>query len=189
MNLLQNKSIRFKILIIPIISTFIAMLAITLAVISNTKTRITEQLEQDGMMIANQATSQIEMSSTAMEIINSTLENDIRNIGTFLNANKSNISNEYLTNIAKQFEVDEINVTDASGKIIYSNLQSSMGQVFNSDHPGYTVLKGEKDQLMENIRKSNETNDYYKYGYVKSNDGGFIQVAILAKKFKSLIML
>lgn len=183
-NLLHNKSIRFKILVIPIISTFIAILAITLAVISITKTRITNQLKEDGMMIANQATSQIEMSSTAMEIINSTVESDIKNIGTFLNANKSSLSNEYLVSIAKQFEVDEINVADASGKITYSNLQSSIGQVFNSDHPGYTVLKGEKDQLMEKIRKSNETNDYYKYGYVKSNDGGFIQVGILANKIQ-----
>ncbi|EQB86949.1 hypothetical protein M918_11415, partial [Clostridium sp. BL8] len=107
-----------------------------------------------------------------------------RSIGKFLDQNNAIINNEYLTYIAKEFEVDEINITDEKGKIIFSNLQSSLGQVFKSDHISQSVLKGEKSELMENIRKSNETNDYYKYGYVRGKNGGFIQVGILANKIQ-----
>lgn len=181
---LKNRSIRSKILIIPIVSIFLAILAIASGVIYVTKERITEQLKQGGLMVARQSSSQLETNGLALDIINTYVESDIRNLGTYLKENSKSLNNEYLGSIAKQFEVDEINVTDASGKIIYSNLSSSMGSAFGNNHISYSVLKGEKNELMENIRKSSETDDYYKYGYVKRTEGGLIQVGILANKIQ-----
>jgi methyl-accepting chemotaxis protein len=179
---LQTKSVKFKILAIPLTAIFIAILVISGGVISITKNKMMEQMEYDGMIVANQAASQLQMSSSALDIINSNIENNIRTLGNFLKNNSSSINNQYLTYMAKSFDVDEINVTDSTGKIIYSNLQSSLGQIFGSNHIAYSVLKGEKNELMENIRKSRETDDYYKYGYIRKNDGGFIQIGILANK-------
>jgi methyl-accepting chemotaxis protein len=184
MSLLSSKSIKSKILIIPIVSVLLAILTITTGVILITNVRIREQLKQDGLMLANQAVSQIEMSTTAIDIINANVEGNIRNLGNYLNTNNTTISNQYLEYLAKQFEVDEINVADTSGKIIYSNLSTSIGSDYGKEHKAQMVLSGGNAEFMEGIRKSTETNDYYKYGYVRRSSGGVIQIGILANKIQ-----
>ncbi|MCM0650261.1 methyl-accepting chemotaxis protein [Clostridium swellfunianum] len=182
---IKNKSIKFKILVIPILVVLIAISVITVSVVTITKNKITNQLKEDGLMLANQAAAQIEISSAALDIINANVESNINNLGNFLNNNDILINNQYLENIAKQFEVDEINIGDESGKIIYSNLASSIGTVYEKEHKAQQVLSGEKIEFMEDIRKSEETDDYYKYGYIKRSSGGVIQVGILANKVQN----
>lgn len=162
----SQKSIKFKILMIPIIIILAIVISISIAAINLIKTRLTSQVNENGINLANQISKQVEKSSSAVTMLNEVIEARIRTLGNFL-VNGSKWDNNYLTALAKQFEVDEINVTDSHGKVIYSNLPTSIGAVFGSDHISYSVLKGEKSTLMENIRKSRETNNYYKYGYVR----------------------
>lgn len=177
-------SIKFKILVIPIVSVLIVISAITLSIIGNVKEKLNEQMKSDGLILANLAVSQIEMSTTALEIINSNVESDIKNIGKFLNSNDAVINNKYLKYIAKHFEIDEINVADASGRIRYSNLASSIGSEYEKDHKAQKVLRDGSSEFMEDIRKSKETDNYYKYGYIKRKGGGVIQIGILANKIQ-----
>lgn len=184
--LLNLHSIRLKLLGIPLASVLIAILVIAFSVTNITERSLLNQMKSDGLLIANQAVSQLEMSSSALEIINSSTEADIRTLGGYLNANiQSATNNEYLTAIAKQFEVDEINLADASGTIEYSNLPTSIGTVFGKEHKAQQVLGGGAAFYVEDIRKSKETGDYYKYGYVKRSDGGVIQIGILANKIQT----
>lgn len=184
MRSLNVKSIKFKIGLLPILTIFIAISAITITMILISKNSIMDQVESDGVMLVNQAVSQIEISDSALEIMNSNIESNIRNIGNFINNNSSNVTNEYLQTLAKQFEIDEINIGNKDGKIVTSNLPSSIGSVYEKEHKASIVLRGESAEFMEDIRKSKETDDYYKYGYIKSNDGGVIQVGILANRIQ-----
>lgn len=181
----SQKSIKFKILMIPIIIILAIVISISIAAINLIKTRLTSQVNENGINLANQISKQVEKSSSAVTMLNEVIEARIRTLGNFL-VNGSKWDNNYLTALAKQFEVDEINVTDSHGKVIYSNLPTSIGAVFGSDHISYSVLKGEKSTLMENIRKSRETNNYYKYGYVRKKDGGMVQIGILSNKIQEL---
>lgn len=138
------------------------------------------------MNLAKQIKSQIEINNKSMESINQSISDKIRTTGSFILNNSDKVNNEYLTSLAKQFEIDEINYTDTNGKIIYSNLPTSIGSTFDSNHISYPVLKGDKSFFVENIRKSKETNDYYKYGYVSKPEVGMVQVGIIANKVQSL---
>ncbi|PAB59552.1 methyl-accepting chemotaxis protein [Anaeromicrobium sediminis] len=182
----KNTSIKFKMLTIPLILLFIVMLSISIVTIQITKNKLMDQMKSDGIDLAKQISYEMERSSVTVDMINENVENRIRNMGNFLSNEASEINNEYLVEMAKSFQVDEINVTDADGNIIYANLSTSVGAVFGPDHISYVVLSGKQNELMEKIRKSRETNDYYKYGYVEKKNGGMIQVGILANNINEL---
>jgi methyl-accepting chemotaxis protein len=143
-------------------------------------------MKTDGMNLTEQIQLQIEINNKSMETINQSISDKVRTTGSFILNNSDKVNNEYLTSLAKQFEIDEINYTDTNGKIIYSNLPTSIGSVFDSNHISYPVLKGDKNFFVENIRKSKETNDYYKYGYVSKPGVGMVQIGIIANKVQSL---
>lgn len=181
---LNIKSIRFKIGLLPIITVFLAILLITTTMILIARNSIMNQVEADGIMLVNQSVSQIEISDGALEIMNSNIESNARNIGNFINNNSNNVTNDYLKSLAKQFEIDEINIGNKEGKIIMSNLPTSIGSVYEKEHKASIVLRGEANEFMEDIRKSKETDDYYKYAYIKRTDGGVIQIGILANRIQ-----
>ncbi|WP_187296343.1 methyl-accepting chemotaxis protein [Tepidibacter mesophilus] len=183
---LKLDTIRFKILTIPLIIMFIIISTISFININISKTRLIDQMELDGINLANQIFNQIQNNDQSIQIINESIEDNIRNIGSFLSDNYNLINNDYLKNIADTFNVDEINVTQPNGNIIYSNLESSIGANFGEDHISSCVQYGSDSEFMENIRKSRETDDYYKYGYIKMPNGGMIQVGILANKVEDL---
>ncbi|MCY6484346.1 methyl-accepting chemotaxis protein [Clostridium aestuarii] len=182
----KYKSVKFKILTVPLIIVFIIVMLISVLTIHITKDKLLKQIHQDGINLATQVSSQIGKNSVAMDTINQSIEDKIRNLGEFLSDKPNEINNEYLRGISKYFKIDEINFVDSKGKVIYSNVPSSIGAIFGEDHISYSVVSGKKSELMENLRKSRETNDYYKYGYVIRPDGGMIQIGILANKVNEL---
>ncbi len=183
---LKGKSIKFKILSIPIVIIFSVIALVSAVAIVQTRMNLIQQMKTDGLNLGNLISNEMEKNSSAMDALNESIEVRIKTLGGFIGANSDKITNEYLVQLAKQFEVDEINVTDASGKTIYANLPSSLGSVFDSKHISYAVLKGEKSDLMEAMRKSRENDNYYKYGYVRKADGGIVQIGILSNKIQKL---
>ncbi|WP_160685538.1 methyl-accepting chemotaxis protein [Clostridium sp. C2-6-12] len=182
----KKGSIKFKILAIPLISIFICITIITISCIMIIQNSLINQMKTDGINLAKQIQSEIEINNKSMESINQSISDKIRTTGSFIINNSDKVNNEYLTDLAKQFEIDEINYTDTNGKIIYSNLPTSVGSSFDSNHISYPVLKGDRNFFVENIRKSKETNDYYKYGYVSKPGIGMVQIGIIANKVQSL---
>ncbi len=60
-----------------------------------------------------------------------------------------NISNEYLTSVAVKCNIQEINITDKNGKIIYSNMPENINYVYPLDYSGQDILKGKKMKLLK----------------------------------------
>jgi len=182
-----NTSIRMKILFLPIIIMFIIITIIASIAIGISRDKIISQMKSDGINMSNQIAADIARNDSSIDCLNESIEDRIKTLATFIIANKSSINNDYLKVLAKQFKVDEINIADNSGKITFSNLQSSLDSApFNSNDPSYAVIKGEKQELMEKIRKSDEGNNYYKYGCLKDPSGGIVQIGILANKVEKL---
>ncbi|MFL0249783.1 methyl-accepting chemotaxis protein [Clostridium neuense] len=182
-----SNSIKVRILFIPIIIMFIIIAIIASTSIGISRNKILSQMKSDGINMANQISKDMGKNKASTDSLNESIDERIRTLGTFIIANKTSVTNDYLKTLAKQFNVDEINFTDASGTIIYSNLESSLtSSPFGNKDICYPVLKGEKDELMENIRKSVDNNNYYKYGYIRNPNGGLVQIGILANKVEKL---
>ncbi|MBB6630943.1 methyl-accepting chemotaxis protein [Clostridium algidicarnis] len=182
----KTKSIRFKILTVPIIIIFIIIACLASGSVIISKSKLLSQMEVDGANIGTQISKQVENNSLALDILNETIDDKIKNLGSFISINMGSVNNDYLLSIGKEFKVDEISVTDPSGVIIYSNIPANIGVSFDKDHLYYPVLKGDQNFLIENIRKSRETGDYYKYGCVRTADGGIIQLGIAANNIQKL---
>ena len=142
--ILKNLSIKSKILAIPITMIAIILTLITILTSNLIKNNLTLQMKADGIKLVSQISKQIENNSTSIENSNKDIENRIISLGNYL-ANKSDgISSKYLIEIAKTFNVDELNITDSAGTIIYSNLPENLGFLFSNDMQCYTVLSGKK---------------------------------------------
>ncbi|BDR67651.1 methyl-accepting chemotaxis protein [Clostridium tetani] len=182
----KNGSIKFKILVIPIIIMFTIISAITFGAVIITKSKLISQMKIDALNLSIEISKQIERNNSTMDALNEFLESKIQTLGEFIVNTEDSSNNDYLTSLAKTFQVDEICITDKTGKVTYSNLLSSIGYVFSNDNICYQVISGQKTIAMEPIRKSKKTSNYYKYGYIKKSDGGMVQIGILSNKIQKL---
>lgn len=141
----------------------------------------------NGLERTTEIANQISKTALSIKTVNEMIENNIRAIGRNVITNQGNLSNELLTQIAKDLDADEINVYNEEGEIIYSNLvEENVGWVAPETHFAQILMRDSKNELMEEIRKSLTDNNYYKYGYVKSSAGQVIQVGINANRIQQL---
>ena len=185
---MQSKrgTIRTKLLIMPIALIMAGVLIIGLLSSYYTKESLFDQMRKNGIFISEQFVKRVSDNQQSLNNANVILEAIIRGVGNNVISNQGQISNDYLAKLANDMGVDEINYTDANGNITFSNLESSLGSNFGADHISYPVLSGKQNELMENIRKSRETDDYYKYGYVINPNGGMVQVGLLANDINAM---
>ncbi|MEY8765043.1 methyl-accepting chemotaxis protein, partial [Clostridium sp. MT-113] len=175
----KTNNLKFKILFVPIIIIFITILVISSVSIGIARSKVMSQMKNDSIMLSSQMSSRVANDLDSEKTLNESIETRIITLSNFIKDNNDKVNDDYLTVLAREFQVDEINVSDPSGKVIYSNLPASLGHVYGKKESAYNVLNGGKNVLMEAIRKSNERNSYYKYGAVKNSDGGIIQIGVL----------
>jgi len=182
----KRGTIRTKLLMMPIALIMAGVIVIGLLSSYYTKESLFDQMRKNGIFISEQFVKRVSDNQQSLNNANVMLEAIIRGVGNTVITNQGQLSNDYLTKLANDMGVDEINYTDANGNITFSNLESSIGSNFGADHISYPVLSGKQNELMENIRKSRETDDYYKYGYVINPNGGMVQVGLLANDINAM---
>ena len=67
-----------------------------------------------------------------------------------------------------------------------SNYEEYIGWTAYEGHPVYDFMTGNRASLVEDIRQDTESKLYFKFGYVKKNDGTFVQVGIIAEDVHDL---
>jgi diguanylate cyclase (GGDEF)-like protein len=95
--------------------------------------------------------------------------------------------NEFLTELAKRFRIDEIYVYDSSGEIRFSNNPKYIGWKAYEGHPVYDFMVSDDDLLIEDIRPDSESGINYKYAYFQNTDGSFTQIGILAETVQGFL--
>jgi methyl-accepting chemotaxis protein len=183
----NRKTLKFKITINSLI--VVLLVTVLLAVSSYTiiSKRLDAQIKTDGNNFVEEVVSEIQTNSSVMTNLNDLLGQKIKTTAYLVGQNP-NLSNEYLVQIAKDIEVQEINICNPQGVIIYSNLSANIGYKYPEDHPVQPVLKGQKNEIIEAIRKSSSSSDsnYYKYGSVALKSGGLVQVGVIANQVEKL---
>lgn len=97
------------------------------------------------------------------------------------------ISSHSLIDVAKRFQVDQINLYNSRGEILYSNEEDYVGWNAYEGHPVYDFMISKQITLVEDIRQDTENKKFYKYGYVKRNDNTFVQIGVSADNIHSYI--
>lgn len=99
--------------------------------------------------------------------------------------NKDN--NEVLDSISQTFNVDEIDLYNNEGVITNSTSEGLIGWQASEGHPVYDFMMSDQTMLVEKVRPDTENGLYYKFGYVKDETGGFVQLGILAENIQDFI--
>lgn len=179
---IKKKSIRSKLIIIPIWLLILALTGIGVYSGYNIKHSITDEMDRNGKIILEEVIKRMEDNSRSLEVINNTFEDRIRMTANAILNMEGELSNERITQLAEKFGVDEINVFNSQGAIIYSNKPEYIGTIIDENHPLFYFFWGNQTELMEEIRKDTASNVNYKFGILKGSDGISVQVGIPAEQ-------
>jgi methyl-accepting chemotaxis protein len=155
--------------------------------VSIVKTKMELQMKTDGDIIVNQIQQRLISNGNISKEFDGLLSEKIIS-SAYLIGTTPNISNEYLKKISKELSIDEINVSDASGVVIFSNMAGNVNYKYPEDHVVQKIIKDKDSQVIEEIRQSTNLKDnYYKYGAVATANGGFVQIGFLANKVNTVL--
>lgn len=185
---MKNKkgSIKVKLIIIPLILVLIAIAGIGGVSSYFMKNSLLGEMERNGFYLSQKFISRMEDNSRSLETINNMLDEKIKSAAKTAIRNQGNLDNELLKQIAADMEIEQINWHNSNGEIIYSNIEEYLGWTAPEGHPIYDFMKGGQNELIEEIRQDSESKDFLKFGYIKNEDGSFVQVGILADKIVEL---
>ena len=146
-----------------------------------------DQLKDTTLEIANSYSHSLSHTSQAYEIITELLDEKIRiaSQATMLIENKNN--NEVLDSISQTFNVDEIYLYNNEGVITNSTYEVFIGWQADEGHPVYDFMISDQTMLVENVRPDTESGLYYKFGYVKDETGGFVQLGVLTENIQDFL--
>ena len=177
---------RYKLIYLPLFIGLAAILTISTISYHTSKNLLLAQMKRDGVNLAKQTVLQVEGNTVSLDVVNKLIEEKIKVVGKVIMMNEKNLSNDLLKKIAKDLGVGEINWYSPEAEIIYSNIDAYLGWKPSKYHPVENFKISEKNELMEEIRKDSESDNYNKYGYLRNINGSFIQIGIRANEVERL---
>lgn len=183
----KMKSIKTRLLIIPI--GVVVLSIVVIGIISNyiAKDSLIQEMNKNGEFISKQFIDRIEDNLNSLNIVNNSIENDIRKVTNSLRGIKNNLSNEKIVQLAKDLGADEVNYFNQDGMITHSNIPENLGWVPDPTHPIAILRESNESELMEEIRQDAVSGAYLKYGAQKDVDGSVVQAGIKADYINNLI--
>lgn len=97
------------------------------------------------------------------------------------------VSNEALVDLADTLAVDDIFLYSPNGRIDYSSRPEYLGWLANPGHPVHDFMVSGLTVYVEDIRPDSESGEYYKYGYLRLEDGRFIQLGVHANLIENFL--
>jgi methyl-accepting chemotaxis protein len=183
----KHLSLKFKIVgssLLVLLTTLIVFCSIMVLIVKN---KMELQMKTDGNIIVSQIKERLSSNQAVSKELDTLLSEKIITSG-YLIGTTPNISNEYLIAVSKKLSIDEINVADANGVILFSNMSGNLKYKYPEDHAVQKIIKDKKPEVVEEIRQSGNLKDnYYKYGAVATPTGGFVQIGILANTVNTIL--
>lgn len=180
----KKSSVKTKIILSTVLVLIISIFSITFMSAITITSNLESQMKINGLNLIKTVADDFKSNSKSLKIVENQLEEKIKAVAFAVK--NSNMSNESLTSIATSLGVSEINYAGADRVIVFSNLPGNRDWQYPEDHPCYPLFTKEKTELMEAVRKSTTDNFSYKYGAIALEDGGIIQVGILAEEINKI---
>lgn len=182
----KKTSIKVQLLIIPVI-VMIASIVATGAISSYMmKNSMIHQMQDDGEFLLEQFVQRLENNSTSLDLINTSIENDIRKAAKSVARNSGSLSNEQIAQIAEDLNIHELNYFNNELVLTYSNIPANLLWEPDTDHPISLLAKGNDQEMIEAIREDSVSGDHVKYGAFKNPDGSIVQAGINANYINDL---
>lgn len=171
----KNKNTSFLIAFCLVIFGF----ATTIYFIS--RNRIIEaqnRVEESTLNIAESYRNQFVKSKETIEIVNNLINDQVASLSQSFVRNDNIQDSTYLTEMALEFQFDEISLYTPEGELVFSNIEENTGWVATAGHPVHSFLASDESNRVDEIRKDTLSGEYKKFGYARSDDGFVVQVAL-----------
>ena len=175
-----------KLLIVPLICVLAGVFMIGAISSYLTRDSLLAEMRGNGFSSSQRFVDRIEDNTEAVKTMNEMLEAQIRSTGNIVIANRGIINDVYLTQLAAQTGIEQIYWYNASGEIINAANSQYLGWKATPGDPIHNFMISGAPELMEEIRKSTETDETFKYGYVRSSTGEFVQAGVSADRVLEL---
>lgn len=182
----RKASIKIRLIMIPLVVMFISIAIIGVISSWSLRSSLLKQTNADAILLANKVASQVVNNQLSLRTINTMLEEKIRTAAKIVISNQDTLSSDVLKTVAKSTGVDEIYWYSAEGKIIYSTVDSNIGSQLEKDNPANSFRLSGKNELMDELKKDSKSDNYNKYGYLKSLDNTFVQIGIRGNEVEAL---
>ncbi|PKM75107.1 MAG: chemotaxis protein [Firmicutes bacterium HGW-Firmicutes-17] len=175
-----------KLLIVPLICVLVGVFSIGAISSYLTRDSLLAGMRENGFSSSQRFVNRIEDNTEAVKTMNEMLESQIRSIGNIVIGNRGSINDVYLTQLAAETGIDHIYWYNVGGEIINAANGEYLGWKAEPGDPIHNFMISGAPELMEEIRKSTETDENFKYGYVRSSTGEFVQAGVSADRVLEL---
>ncbi len=151
-----------------------------------TRDSLLAEMRESGFSSSQRFVNRIEDNTEAVKTMNEMLEAQIRSVGNIIFANRDRVSDEYLTQLSEQTGINPIYLYNPTGTITNAAFGEYLGWTVPADHPIHEFMVSGAPELMEDIRADSETGNLFKYGYIRSNTGEFVQAGVSADRVLEL---
>ncbi|MDH8676743.1 methyl-accepting chemotaxis protein [Fusibacter bizertensis] len=182
----RNGSLRRKLIVIPLLLIFLGASGIGVFSSIILKNSLVDELENSGLYSSKRFIERISDNSETLKIVNNEMEEKIHASNRVVASNEELISNQYVSRLAQQLGIYEINVYDENGKIEFSNISTNIGKKLDKDAKAQTVLTGKSNSLFDEILYNEDSKKTLKYGYLKLPEGGMVQTGVDALRLQYL---
>ena len=183
----RKGSIKTKLIILPLILVFIAISVIGVSSSLLVRNNLLEAKQESGVELIDQIIERIEDNDNSLKNLNEFMEEDLRTAADKIIKDEEIVSNEYLDGIKEATGIDIIAIFNAEREIIFATDPNDIGWIPEEDHPLTEFNSSGETEMMEEVRKSGNSDEYFKYGAIKTPNGGFIQLGITANRVNDLI--
>jgi len=176
-----------KMFFIPLAVLFLTILIVGSITFTFTAKKYKDAMIESGSTLAVTLSQSICDSLSYRESTIEFLDQRLISVGRHILENRELISNDYLFHMTETFFVTDIYWYNADGEILYDANDEFVGWTANVGDPIYNFMQSGLDIFVEDIRKSTDDDRYYKFVYIRDDDGYFLQLGIKADVIYELI--
>lgn len=181
-------TIRFKLIVVPLLLLSLAIVALGLITFGFTRTNMIQGMQNFGLGLANQVVSRIQDNYAALQVIDLSLETVLLGAGRTVITNRESISDEYLTRLAVDMGVDSIYWYDRDLTVTASAFGKFLGWTAPADHPVAQFAASGESFFVEDVRLETDSDEHFKYAHVRGPQGEIVQVGVRAEAVWDLQM-
>lgn len=165
---------------------FLGVIGISLVSSMILRTSLISEMQSSGRYNSMRFIERITDNNETLNIVNTEVEGKIHSANRVVASNEENMSNQFISRLAQQLDLIEINIYDKFGVIQYSNINVNVGKKLDENVPAQVVLSGKSNSFFDEIIYNEESKKTIKYGYLKHPSGGMIQTGIDAIRLQYL---
>jgi len=143
------------------------------------------RLEEESLNYASIYSHSLVKSREAYSVINELLEDRLITATATTALFSDQMDDAALQTLANSLSVNEIHLYNPQGVIEYSTTPAYLGWAAEPGHPVHNFMISGAHSLVEDIRRDSESDRYYKYAYVRLDDGRFVQLALMPISFRA----